>query len=388
MVSSVVMAPSPARAAPAPLPATDLRTAPFFQGIGYSSVWEDERVVELGLRPRPGERALAITSGGCFALQLLLADAGEVIALDFNPHQTALLALKTAALRTLDEAEVWAALGLRPARDRAALYGRARAALAPVDRAYWDARGQVIARGAALAGKQDRYLHAIGRAVTLLQGERRVRTLLEQDDAARQRRFYDEEWNGLAWRALLGVAFSRFVLDRAFDPSHFTYAREGSPAPRFRAAVERLLREVPARENFYLHYLFRRTYPDDRRCPAWLRRGAPATLRARLDRLRPATGDLEAWLAAAPDASVDVFSLSNCFDWMPEERFEALLRDLVRVARPGARLCAWTNLVNTRREPPRGRFPEIVVEDAIARAVDDGCRTPGYSGCLVATVRK
>lgn len=373
----------PAQATPG-----EVRDAPFFQGIGYSSVWEDERIVDLGLRPRPGERALAITSGGCFALQLLLADVAEVIALDFNPHQTALLALKTAALRTLDADEVWAALGLRPAVDRGRLYARLRAALGREDRAYWDARPVVIARGAALAGKQDRYLHGVGRAVTILQGERRVRTLLAQDDLAAQRRFHDQRWNGVAWRALLRVVFSRFVLDRAFDPKHFTYAREGSPASRFRAAVERLLREVPARENFYLHYLFRRTYADDLRCPAWLRRGGPATLRARLDRLRLSTGALEGWLAAAPDASVDVFSLSNCFDWVSEERFEGTLRELVRVARPGARVCWWTNLVNTPRKPARERFPQIVVEDAVARAVDDGCRTPGYSGCLVATIRK
>ena len=35
-------------------PATDVREAPFFKGIGYSTCWEDERFVEVGLRPRPG----------------------------------------------------------------------------------------------------------------------------------------------------------------------------------------------------------------------------------------------------------------------------------------------------------------------------------------------
>jgi S-adenosylmethionine:diacylglycerol 3-amino-3-carboxypropyl transferase len=42
----------------------DVRQAPFFQGIGYSTCWEDEQFVEVGLRLRPGERALCITSGG------------------------------------------------------------------------------------------------------------------------------------------------------------------------------------------------------------------------------------------------------------------------------------------------------------------------------------
>jgi S-adenosylmethionine-diacylglycerol 3-amino-3-carboxypropyl transferase len=255
-------------------------------------------------------------------------------------------------------------------------------------RAYWDARPRIVREGAALAGRQDRYLHAVGRAVRLLQGSARVRRLLACDDAEVQRRFYDEEWNGRLWRTLCDVVFSRFVLDRAFDPAHFTYAREGSPGPRFRAAAERLLREVPAASNFYLHYLFTRSYPSDACCPAWLRRGAPEALRGRLDALRVETASLEAVLAAAPDASYDLFNLSNAFDWVSDEEFARTLAQIVRVARPGARLCTWTNIVNTPRCVPRDRFPAVQVEDGIARGIEARCRTPGYSGCLVATIDK
>ncbi len=371
-----------------PPAASDVKRASFFDGIGYSSVWEDERIVDEGLRPAAGERALSITSGGCTALQLLLHDVAEVVSIDFNPHQTELLALKAAAIRALDEPGLWILLGLREGGDRAALYAQVREALAPASRGYWDARPEVIARGAGLAGRQDRYLHAVGRVVGLLQGARRVERLLESRGGEEQRRFYEEEWNGPVWRAVCGLVFSRFVLDRAFDPAHFAFAREGSPSRRFRVEVERFLREVPVHDNFYLHYLFRRTYADDARCPAWLRRGAPARLRQRLDRLVPVTGDVEAWIAAAPDASVDVFNLSNGFDWMPEERFTWFLGELVRVARPGARACWWSNLVNVRREPPPGRFPEVVVDVERGRDLDRRCRTPGYSGCVVAAIRK
>jgi S-adenosylmethionine-diacylglycerol 3-amino-3-carboxypropyl transferase len=213
-----------------------------------------------------------------------------------------------------------------------------------------------------------------------------VRRLLELDGGEPQRDFYEREWSGPAWRALCAVVFSRPVLDRAFDPAHFAFARSGHPAPRFRAAAERLVRDVPARGNFYLHYLFDRTYPDDQRCPAWLRRGAASALRPRLDSLSIATGSLEAWLAAAPARSVDVFALSNCFDWVSGERFTALLADLVRVARPGARVGWWTNLVNTARLPDPDRFPQIVPDLAASAAVEAGCRTPGYSGCYLARV--
>lgn len=364
-----------------------VREARFFDGIGYSSVWEDEAIVAEGLRPRPGDRALVITSGGCFALQLLLAGAEEVVAVDWSRHQTALLELKVAALQSLAAPELWQALGLRPVADRLALYRRLRDALPSDARAYWDARPGLVAAGAALCGKQDRYLHAVGRAVRLLQGGARMRRLLAMDDAAAQRRFYDEEWNRLRWRVLCDVAFSRFVLDRAFDPAHFNFARAGAPGPRFRAAVERFLRDVPAGPNFYLHYLFTRTYPSDTCCPSWLRRGAPETLRTRLDRLRARTSGLDEALAAAPDRSFDVFCLSNVFDWVSDESFARTVGEIVRTGRPGARLCTWTNLVNTPRRFTRDRFPPIEVEDGIARAIGARCRTPGYSGCVVATIR-
>jgi S-adenosylmethionine-diacylglycerol 3-amino-3-carboxypropyl transferase len=365
---------------------SDVRAARFFRGIGYSTVWEDEDLVTLGLAPRPGERALAVTSGGCFALQLLL-DCDEVVAFDWNPHQSALLALKVALLGAVAPAELWQALGLAPCEDRLALYRRARERLPAPARAYWDARPEVVRSGAGLAGRQDRYLHLVGRAVRLLQGEGKVRALLACEDLARQRALYGERWNGPAWRALCAVAFSRFVLDRAFDPAHFTYAREGPPAPRFRAAAEHLLRDVPAAPNFYLHYLFRRTYPSEARCPAWLRSGAPGRLRERAAGLRIVDGTLDEVLAATPDRAFDLFHLSNLFDWASEEAFERTLRDVVRTARPGARLAMLTNLVNTPRVPSPRAFPMIEVDAALGARLDATFRTPGYSGCLVARIR-
>jgi S-adenosylmethionine:diacylglycerol 3-amino-3-carboxypropyl transferase len=145
---------------------------------------------------------------------------------------------------------------------------------------------------------------------------------------------------------------------------------------------------VPAASNFYLHYLFTRTYPTDRCCPAWLRAGAPGALRPRLDGLRLVDGTLDEALAGAPDRAFDLFHLSNLFDWVDEPSFERTMREVVRTARPGARLVMLTNLVNTPRRPSPGAFPEIVADDALAARLDASCRTPGYSGCFVARIER
>lgn len=365
-----------------------VRKAEFFRHVGYSTCWEDERIVSEGLAPKAGERVFSITSGGCFSLQFLLHDVAEVISLDFNPRQSALLALKQEAARRLSHDELWELMGLSPSRQRRALYASLRGRLPAYAREYWDAQRRVIDRGASLGGKQDRYFHWVGRLVTGLQGRKTVDVLLSSRDAEEQRRIYGERWNGLAWRALCDVVFSRAVLDRAFDREHFVYSSTRQPHRVLRDAVEQVLRDVPIRDNFYLHYVFRRTYPSAEVCPAWLRRSSLPVLRDRVDRLRIETGELERFIFSQPDDSLDCFNFSNLFDWVSQDVFERLMREVVRVARSGARLCYWTNAVNTRRELRPERLPEIREDRALSEAIFAANRTPGYSGCVIARITK
>ncbi|MBI3074316.1 MAG: DUF3419 family protein [Deltaproteobacteria bacterium] len=367
---------------------SDIIKADFFKRIGYSTVWEDERVISEGLAPRDGDRVLSITSGGCFSLQFLALGAGEVVSLDFNRNQNALLELKVAAAKKLPHTDLWEFLGLAPSRSRLTTFERLREALSPWARDYWDRNLKLIERGVGVAGKQDQYFHWLGRFLTLLQGRRRVRAFLSCPDAEAQRRFFDDEWTSFAWRRFSDVAFSRFVLDRAFHKDHFAYSRETDPAVAIRRAAEHVLRDVPVWDNFYLYYLFKGTYPTNELCPAWLRASTYATLRQRLHRLTIETGELEQFIFSQPDASIDCFNFSNIFDWVSVENFAKLLREVVRVARPGARLCYWTNIVNTKREIDPKQIPEIREDRTLAEKIFAANRTPGYSSVVVARVEK
>jgi S-adenosylmethionine-diacylglycerol 3-amino-3-carboxypropyl transferase len=369
-------------------PVSRVKEAKFFDSVGYSSVWEDERVIESGLRPQPGERVLSITSGGCFSLQFLLYDVAQVVSLDFSPHLTAGLEFKTAAARTLDHQALWEVLGLRPSNRRLSLYDVLREALSPESQSYWDRQKGAIKRGVGLVGKQDRYLHLVGRLIRGLQGRRRVAALLRDKPLAGQRQFYDGEWNTFAWRRLCDIVFSRRILDLAFDKEHFTYSKENHPALKFRQAVEHVLKEVEIGDNFYLHYLFFGSYPSADSCPAWLAKRAFSPLSERLDRIVPVTGDLEQFIFEQPDSSFDCFNFSNIFDWVSEADFSRLMGEVVRVARPGARLCYWTNLVNEKREIGRDGAPGIVEDLVLSEQISSRSRTPGYGGCVLARVVK
>lgn len=365
---------------------SQVRSARFFDAIGYSTVWEDELVLDEGLTPRPGERALSITSGGCSTLQLLHHDVGEVVSLDFNAGQSALLELKMVALQHLDPDALWAFLGLGPSPTRAATYAALRPSLSDDARAYWDAHAEHVAAGVTLVGKQDRFIHLFARLLGWVQRRSTIEAFFGQPDLEAQRRFLDARLGGVAWRALSRVLLSRFALDRAFHRAHFAHSTEVDPAGAFRRSAERALRDVFIGDNFYLYYAAHRSYPSRTRCPRWLADGAREQIRSRLARVRIVTDEFERFVFSQPDASFDLFNLSNIFDWVSDSAFQTLAAQLARIARPGARLVYWTNVVNPVRRLDRAGVPTFVHDAPRSEALFSRSRVTGYSCCTCVRV--
>jgi S-adenosylmethionine-diacylglycerol 3-amino-3-carboxypropyl transferase len=347
---------------------------------GYSTVREDERIVDEGLRPRRGERMLVITSGGCITLKLLLADVAEVVSVDLSPYQTALLEAKAAAARVLSHAELWEFLGLVASSRRAPLFTRVRVGLSPEAARYWDERPGEIEAGITLMGRNDRLLRWVGRAVTAFQGRHRVDRLLRCTNLEEQRAAVDSEWNTRRWRAMLKAVLDHRVLGRMID------SEAGDPGACIRAEVDHMLRNVPIADNFYLFYLLRGTYPSTEVCPAWLMARNHASVAERVERVTPRTEALEAYLASSVAGTFDGFYLSNIFDWMAPPDAERVLDRIIAAARPGARLCYWTNLLNRPREAAESRFPALHHDRAASASIMATHRAPGYSACVVATI--
>src|SRR5262245_58898156 len=67
----------------------------------YNQCWEDPELDHQVLDIGPTDRIVMITSAGCNALDYLLRDPLEIVCVDVNPHQTALLELKLAAIEKL-----------------------------------------------------------------------------------------------------------------------------------------------------------------------------------------------------------------------------------------------------------------------------------------------
>jgi S-adenosylmethionine-diacylglycerol 3-amino-3-carboxypropyl transferase len=96
--------------------------------------------------------------------------------------------------------------------------------------------------------------------------------------------------------------------------------------------------------------------------PDYLRSEHFDTIRARLDWIEPVKADVADALAALPPASVDAFALSNVFEYSPPEIFARARREILRAARPQARI-SLRNLLAPRR---LADAPAFVVDAALS----------------------
>ncbi|MBM3258147.1 MAG: DUF3419 family protein [Candidatus Sericytochromatia bacterium] len=337
-----------------------LAARPFHRGIGYANCWEDARILQQALEPQPGHRILSIASGGCNSLALLASDPAEVVVVDMNLRQLQVLELKMAAIAHLDHEDKLALLGEGGEHRRLQLYRSVRPALSPDARQFFDDHPDILRTGLLGAGHLERYMLAFGRLLRLGLGRDFVHDFVRLEHPEEQARRFAAHWQGLAWRTLFRVFFSRTVLERAKDPAHFREVTGDALGDRLRARAEHILTALPMRENPYMRLILEGTFGEDESgLPFYLSKAAQPILASRLDRITPRHGTLVEALNAGP---FDRFNLSNIFDWMPEGEVRAVHATLGTAATPGARLCWWNTLL-TRRMPD---LPDLEAMDDLA----------------------
>lgn len=329
----------------------------------FAQVHEDPLLEIEALGPVPGERIVVVSSGGCTALSLLAAGAGQVIAVDLNATQNHLVELKHAAVTRLGGTLAVGFLGGAWAAPpfRLATYGRLRSELSPAARAYWDARGRDVARGVIHAGASERFMALIVRVIrALVHPERRIRRLLACRTLEEQRAFYDREWNTWRWRALFTVLLNRRALGRSHDPAFFKNVETRSFARHFLDVAAHALTELSVADNYFLHVALRGSYPANGAVPPYLTSDGAASLADAADRLTLVDGSLTDYLRTQPDDSIAGFAVSNICEWLVPEDVERLFAEIARTAVRGATVC-FRNFVGWTEVP--ARWCDVIVED-------------------------
>lgn len=331
----------------------------------FAQVREDPRLEIEALDPTGDDSLVVVGSGGCTALSLLAAGAGRVTSVDLNRSQNHLIELKLAAAGSLRPGPLLGMLGglewSHAARTGA--YCDVRSRLTPAAREYWDARLPAIGRGVLNAGVTERFIRAVVTTLqTFVHPRSRIERMLGCTSVEHQRALFDGEWNTWRWRGFFELLLNPVVFRKAYDSAFFAHLEQPSFAAHFRARAEHTLTRLSVRDNYFLHHMLTGTYAveEPNGVPPYLsEHGARAMVDAR-DALTLVDGSVTDHLRSVPDGSVSGFALSNICEWLSPSAVDELFAEVVRTARPDARLC-FRNFVGWTEVPERWRG--AIVED-------------------------
>lgn len=358
----------------------------------YGACWEDLEIARAALRIPSGGLVVAIGSAGDNVIGLLLDDPGRVLAVDLNPAQTALIDLKLAALRRAPDrlaAFVGGTSGTgRGMPGRLAQYDALRPALSASAARHWDRHAADIEAGVIRTGRFERYLAWFRRGLLpVVPGRDVVRRMLDAEDVDQQRRLYREHWDSVAWRTLFRIFFSRRLMAAlGRDPAFFDQFEGGDTGAHFLARAIEGLTATPIRSNPYVTYMLSGSYRIPDAAPLYLQPGHRGVLADRARRIEVITGSLVEALRELPDRTVDAFYLSDIFELVDADAFEAILDEVARTGRPGARLCYWNNLVPRAR--PASMADRLSSESELAERLHAQDRAFIYSQFIVEVVRE
>jgi S-adenosylmethionine-diacylglycerol 3-amino-3-carboxypropyl transferase len=375
------------KTSPAATPSLDAAKSP---RIHFTETWEDPRIDSRALALEPGDRVIAITAGGCTPLSLLTEAPLTLTSVDYSPGQSHLLELKVAALAAFPVEEVDAFLR-RGEETPGAFYDKVRPDLGVAARAFWDERRPLLAAGVAPRGVAIRTFYRVGRFLRLAFRPAQMARLFACESLEAQERFYRRELDfpyiqGLS--SLLGPLLSRpAALRRLLGADYFPEATERNIPAFLWRRIEHVLTRVPIGDNYFLSRIFlNRDLETAEGRPPYLRPEGLAQLRGNLERLTVVTAPIEEYLRGLDESSVDKLQLSNVFEWMPAPLVPAVFAEVVRVARPGARVF-FRNLFTERAVPP-SLADRLQPDEPLSAELLDADRSLIYSRCCALRVVK
>jgi S-adenosylmethionine-diacylglycerol 3-amino-3-carboxypropyl transferase len=312
----------------------------------YTACCEDPAVDRDALRLTPSDRLLVITSGGCNALDYLLAGAGEVNAVDLNPCQNALLEFKAAAIRGLNYRECWELFGIGRSKQARAMYRDAiRSRLSPAAQRFWDRRTGLF-RGSH-RWSSFYFRGGWGLMMWLIGGYwRRCRGLEEPLEDLFLARSLDEQWqiyrerlSGRVWTPWFSWLASRPICHALLGiPARQRQFILSYPGGLFRwgqAVLDDLMANIPFSTNYFMRANVLGAYTPEC-CPEYLTPEGFSRLKSGLlDRLTIDTASVTDYLRQTR-SGISKFVLLDHLDWMASHELFAEWEAILTKARPGA----------------------------------------------------
>ena len=352
-----------------------------FDFIRYANCWEDADILSVALNIQPGDKVLSIASAGDNSFSLLLHNPSLIVGVDVNPVQLWLTELKMVAIKHLSREEYLAFAGFTPDTNRLSTYENFKNELSEEALQYWNTHRSLIEEGIVYQGKFEKYFRFFAKKLLpFIHTNKRINKLFEDKSESQQVTFYNKKWNNLRWRFFFSVFFSKYVLGKfGRDPKFMTHVKTTVSKYIYAKSAHHLSSKA-CQQNFMLQFILKGKFDA---LPHYVRAENYDIIRQRINRIK-----LEKGLAQEVALKYDgfnAFNLSNIFEYMDENVFCEVTRELIRHAKPGARFAYWNLMVPRKISEVQ---PELVKPDeALSNTLTAADKGFFYGGFFIDKVK-
>jgi S-adenosylmethionine-diacylglycerol 3-amino-3-carboxypropyl transferase len=344
----------------------------WFDALVYNQIWEDPRVDLQALELGPDSRVITISSGGCNALNYLLADPASVTAVDLNRHHASLLKLKVAAVEGLPEYEQFFTLfGRGKGGENVANFRKYVAPRLDADtREYWESRfGIRRKRRIELFGGRGIYDHSRNgyflrffHLIAHLHGCRpelvlEAKSMEEQEKicARHLEPFFDSAFMRLVGKMPVTL-FGLGIPPQQYDELKKDLEGDGGIIEIYRERAHRLAAGFPVGDNYFTWQALGRHYDTEKRqaVPEYLKKENWAKLRANIRRIGVKVGSVTDEIRDRGPGAFSRFVFLDAQDWMKPDAVGRLWSLIAEMGAPGSRIIFRTA---GRRSPVEGALP-------------------------------
>jgi S-adenosylmethionine-diacylglycerol 3-amino-3-carboxypropyl transferase len=323
----------------------------WFQRLVYTQIWEDPEADLAALDLPPNATLVTISSAGCNALSYLVANPKQVYAADLNEAHLALLSLKMAGLRGLDNYGMfWRFFGAADSAPNRELYREVmRPLLDAKSRSFWDgrdltgrARYRYFCNGFYRHGALGRFI-GFGHLLARLYGID-LQAILRggADDLARRRALarIEQLFQSRFARALTTSPALLFSLGIPPRQRELLAGGEGDLCKILHDRILRLIANHPIETNYFAWQALQRRYPGpgDRCLPLYLQERHFGRMRSGANAVVPVHANIRALLEALPARHVDAVILLDSQDWMAPQEIRSIWEAIDRCGKDDVRV--------------------------------------------------
>ncbi|MFS0824404.1 DUF3419 family protein [Bacillus sp. 1P02SD] len=348
----------------------------------FSQIREDsvvEREISKIAKPR---KILVIGSGGCTAFSILNDSVHQVLCVDINPAQCALIELKKAAIHNFSLKEFLAFIGETSCQNRVQMYEAIEKDLPAYAREYWQQQSQEIEKGINHCGVNERFYRFIGENICRnIYDESVWNELFSAKNLVEQQEFFETYLTTSEWRTAAKILLSKTTHIQFFPSFMFANASEHDFAEFFLTQFEKEVKTKPIHTNYFLSQILFSSYlyEEDEGVPFYLTEDGYEATNRNIDKLSIHPVSIQEILRK--EQSIDTFYLSNVFDWADVKGRELICNGILQ-AKSDKAIVMYRNMLSTS-QLPEDFMKQFICDEELSKRCEELERSMLYQKITV-----